>query len=189
MSRIGNLPIELPAAVTVKNADDILTVTGPKGEVAVTLQAGIKFSEEAGKITITRTGQDKPTRALHGLVRAELQNGITGVTKGWSRILELVGVGFRATLNGENLVLTVGFSHPVTIVPAKGITFAVTEGKIVITGVNRQVVGQTAASIRAIKKPEPYKGKGIKYQGERIRKKAGKAAKAIGGTAGGTGSK
>jgi len=189
MSRIGNSPIEIPTGVTVKNAGGMVTVTGPKGEVAIVLQGGIKFSEEAGKINITRLSQDKLTRALHGLVRAEIQNGITGVTKGWSKTLELVGVGFRATTNGENLVLTVGFSHPVTVVPTKGITFAVTEGKIVITGVNRQVVGQTAASIRAIKKPEPYKGKGIKYQGEKIRKKAGKAAKAIGGAAGGTGSK
>lgn len=180
MSRIGNLPIEIPTGVTVKNTEGTVVVTGPKGEVNVVLPPEIKFSEEGGKILIARTGMDKPSRALHGLVRAEIANAINGVTKDWSKTLELVGVGFRATMNGDNLVLTIGFSHPVTITPPKGITLAVNDGKIVISGVNRQAVGQIAASIRAVKKPEPYKGKGIKYLGERIRKKAGKAAKAIG---------
>lgn len=162
-------------------------VTGPKGELRIDIPPGITVSQENMHLTIARKGNDKPMRALHGFVRSELKNAVIGVTAGWSKTLELSGVGFRATNNGENLVLTVGFSHPVTIVPPKGITLNVVEGKIVVSGVSRQMVGQVAAKIRAVKKPEPYKGKGIKYQGERIRKKAGKAAKAIGGAPGGAG--
>ena len=187
MSRIGNQPIEIPAGITVKNTGDELVVSGSKGEINIKLPAEIKVSGDAGKIIFARTGEAKYIRALHGLTRAELANAITGVTRGWSKTLELVGVGFRATMSGANLVLAIGFSHPVTVVPPKGITFAVTEGKIVISGINRQLVGQTAAGIRSAKEPEPYKGKGIRYQGEYIRKKAGKAAKAIGGAAGAAG--
>jgi large subunit ribosomal protein L6 len=137
-----------------------------------------------GKIEVKRSGNDKPTKALHGYVRANLDNLITGVTKGWTRVLELSGVGYRAAVTGANLTLNLGFSHPVTVVPPEGIQFSAAEGKIVVSGRDKQLVGQVAAKIREIKKPEPYKGKGIKYQGEHIRKKAGKAAKAIGGAPG-----
>lgn len=118
---------------------------------------------------------------MFGFTRAHLANEITGLTKGFTKTLELSGVGYRAVVQGANLVLSVGFSHQVTITPPKGVTFAVAEGKIVVSGNNKQVVGQVAANVRAVKPPEPYKGKGIKYQGEHIRKKAGKSAKAVGG--------
>lgn len=189
MSRIGNSPIDIIAGVTVKTTGNVSMVTGPKGEVSVSIPSGINIHEESGKLLISRDANDGNNRALHGLVRAQLQNATVGVTRGWTKTLELSGVGFRANMNGENIVLAIGFSHPINIVPPKGITFAVNEGKIIISGVDRQAVGQVAASIRAVKKPEPYKGKGIKYLGEKVRKKAGKAAKAIGGAPGGGGAK
>jgi len=144
----------------------------------------IRVNIADGNIEVMRSGDDKPTRALHGYVRANLDNLITGVTKGWTKTLELSGVGYRATVTGTNLTLNLGFSHPVIVTPPEGIQFAAAEGKIVVSGRDKQLVGQVAAKIREIKKPEPYKGKGIKYQGEHIRKKAGKAAKAIGGAPG-----
>lgn len=185
MSRIGNAPVEIPEGVSAQIADGIIVVKGPKGETRMGIPPQIQVNQEGGHIVVTRKGEDKSVRALHGFVRAQINNDVVGVTSGWTKTLELSGVGYRAALSGVNLVLSVGFSHPVTIVPPQGITFAVTEGKIIVSGISRQIVGQTAASIRAVKKPEPYKGKGIKYKGEKIRKKAGKAAKAIGGAAGG----
>ena len=122
---------------------------------------------------------------MHGFLRAQIANQIKGVSEGWTKALELVGVGYRAAVSGNNLVLTVGFSHPVTIEPSAGISFEVQEGKIVVSGNDKQAVGQVAATVRGVKEPEPYKGKGIKYQGEYIRKKAGKSAKAVGGAPGG----
>lgn len=184
MSRIGNAIIIVPKEATVTAEGSVVVVKGPKGELRMTVPVRIRVNITDGKIEVKRSGNDKPTRALHGYVRANLDNLITGVTKGWTRVLELSGVGYRAAVTGANLTLNLGFSHPVIVTPPEGITFTAAEGKIVVSGRDKQLVGQVAAGIREIKKPEPYKGKGIKYEGEHIRKKAGKAAKAIGGAPG-----
>jgi len=184
MSRIGNTIIIVPKEVTVSAVGASVVVKGPKGELRMTVPAHIRVNIADGKIKVERKGEDKPTRALHGYVRANLANLVTGVTKGWTKTLELSGVGYRAAVTGVNLTLNLGFSHPVTVAPPAGIQFAVHEAKIVVSGRDKQLVGEVAAKIRAIKKPEPYKGKGIKYEGEHIRKKAGKAAKAVGGMPG-----
>ena len=184
MSRIGNAIISIPKEVTVTTEGAAMVIKGPNGELRMDIPARIGVHIADGNIEVTRRGEDKPTRALHGYVRANLANIVTGVTKGWTKTLELSGVGYRATVSGTNLTLNLGFSHPVTVTPPEGIQFAVNENKIVVSGRDKQLVGQVAASIREIKKPEPYKGKGIKYQGEHIRKKAGKAAKAVGGAPG-----
>ena len=181
MSRIGNAVISIEKGVTVTSEKGSITVHGPKGQLAVLVPDGIEVEIADNTLRLVRKTADA---ALHGFARAVIANAITGVTHGWSRTLELSGVGYRAAMNGANLTLSVGFSHPVVITPVAGITFSVGDGNIVVSGVDKQSVGQTAASIRAIKKPEPYKGKGIKYLGEHIRKKAGKSAKAVGGTAG-----
>ncbi len=184
MSRIGNAIIEIPKEATVTVAGSHVMITGPKGTSVFMVPKGITLALNGNVLDIKRQQNDGAMRALHGFVRAELANLITGVTIGWTKTLELSGVGFRAATSGNSLVLTLGFSHPVTIVPPQGISFQIVEGKIVVSGINKQQVGQAAASIREIKKPEPYKGKGIKYTGEYIRKKAGKAAKAVGGATG-----
>ncbi len=184
MSRIGNTPVTIPANVTVSVNESSLSVKGAKGELTVAVPQGIKVVQEGTTLTATRTRNDKKVKALHGTTIALLKNAVTGVTTGWTKQLELSGVGYRVALSGTDLTLNVGFSHPVTVKPPAGVTFAVTEGKIVVSGIDKYLVGQVAASIRAIKPPEPYKGKGIKYTGERIRKKAGKSAKAVGGAPG-----
>ncbi len=184
MSRIGNAIISIPSIATVTLSDDLVVVKGPNGELRMRVPPRVSVKVADGKIEVRRSGDDKPTRALHGYVRANLNNLVTGVTKGWTRVLELSGVGYRAAVTGVNLTLNLGFSHPVTVIPPAGIQFAAQEGKIIVSGTDKQLVGQVAAKIREIKKPEPYKGKGIKYQGEHIRKKAGKAAKAVGGAPG-----
>lgn len=183
MSRIGNQPIIVPKEVTVSVDGMEAVVKGPKGELRMTIPGGIAVALHGDNLEVTRKHNDKPTRALHGALRAILANMIEGTTRGWTRTLELSGVGYRASVNGANLVLSVGFSHQVTIIPPAGITFTATESKITITGIDKQQVGQVSADIRAVKKPEPYKGKGIKYEGEHVRKKAGKA-KAVGGAPG-----
>lgn len=184
MSRIGNAIITIPKDATVTRESDALVVKGPKGELRLVVPAGITVTITEGKIEVKRAGHQKAERALHGFVRAQLDNMITGVTRGWSRVLELAGVGYRASMNGTGLTLNLGFSHPIEVAPPSGIQFAAAEGKITVSGADKQLVGQVAAKIRALKEPEPYKGKGIKYQGEYIRKKAGKAAKAVGGAPG-----
>ncbi len=184
MSRIGNAIINIPSGVSVETGQGRVAIKGPKGELSLVIPHGIAVSANELGIVVTRDHDDTETRALHGFVRAKLASDVTGVTQGWSKSLELSGVGYRASLSGSHLVLTIGFSHPVTVTPPSGITFATSEGKITVSGIDKQLVGQVAASIRELKKPEPYKGKGIKYVGEYIRKKAGKAAKAIGGTPG-----
>lgn len=184
MSRIGNMIITLPQGASVTQEGRRLMVNGPKGKLVRELPGEIGVRVEADKVKVTSRGIGKTAKALHGMVRAHLANDLTGVVQGWSKSLELSGVGYRANLSGANLELFVGFSHPVTIVPPPGITFAVTEGNIVISGIDKDLVGQTAANIRRVKEPEPYKGKGIKYVGEHIRKKAGKSAKTIGGAPG-----
>jgi len=184
MSRIGNAIIIVPKEVTVTIHGSDVVVKGPKGELSLHTPYGITVLQGEGVIEVKRKGDDKAIRAIHGYVRAELNNSVVGVTRGWTKTLELSGVGYRATLTGVNLTLNVGFSHPIIVEPPGGIQFAAAEGKIIISGIDKQLVGQVAASIRELKKPEPYKGKGIKYQGEHIRRKAGKAAKAVGGAPG-----
>lgn len=181
MSRIGNAPIQIPTGVNVSVTAGQVNVQGPKGNAILPLPYGISVTSDNQTIHVKRSGESRSLKALHGVIRAELANDIRGVTEGWKKTLELSGVGYRASLAGANLVLSVGFSHQITLEPPAGIQFAVVDGKIVVSGVDKQVVGQVAANVHAVKAPEPYKGKGIKYQGERIRKKAGKSAKAVGG--------
>jgi large subunit ribosomal protein L6 len=179
MSKIGRLPITIPSAVNLTIAGDLVTVKGPKGELSYTLKPKIKAELTGDQLVITRTSEDKPVRALHGLTRALLSNMVTGVTTGFTKNLELVGTGYRARLAGTKLILSLGYSHEIEFVPPKGIEIKV-EGTnvIIISGFDIQAVGQVAAVIRNYRKPEPYKGKGIRYAGEVVRRKAGKAAKA-----------
>lgn len=185
MSRIGNTPVLVPNGVTVEVTDSLVSVKGPKGELEVSLPTGVTVALDGEILTASRKRNDLETKANHGTVVARIKNAIAGVTSGWTKQLELSGVGYRAELAGANLKLTVGFSHPVIVTPPPGITFTISEGKIMVSGIDKYLVGQVAANIRVIKPPEPYKGKGIKYVGEHIRKKPGKSAKAVGGAPGG----
>ena len=179
MSRIGRLPVEIPSGVDVKIDGTQVKVKGPKGEVEYTFSPEMSIALEEGSIVVTRPADEKALRALHGTTRALLNNMILGVTEGFSKVLELVGVGYRANLEGQNLVLNVGYSHPVEFEPPDGIEFEVADRnqKITVSGIDKQKVGQIAADIRKVRPPEPYKGKGIRYSGEYIRRKAGKAGK------------
>jgi len=178
MSKIGRLPINLPSGVSVSLVDSLITVKGPKGELSHSLPRKIHAELTENVLTLTRQSEDKPTRALHGLSRALLSNFVTGVSTGFHLTLELVGTGYRARLQGNQLILSLGFSHEVEYNIPVGIEVKL-EGTNIITisGIDKQLVGQVAAVIRAYKKPEPYKGKGIRYQGEVVRRKAGKAVK------------
>jgi large subunit ribosomal protein L6 len=179
MSKIGRLPITIPSTVNLTIAGDQLTVKGPKGELSYVMQPKIKAELTGDQLVISRTSEDKPVRALHGLTRALLANMVTGVTTGFTKNLELVGTGYRARLQGKTLVLSLGFSHEIEFVPPQGIEVKVEgTGVIIVSGCDIQAVGQAAAVIRSYRKPEPYKGKGIRYAGEVVRRKAGKAAKA-----------
>lgn len=181
MSKIGKLPITLKESITVSQQDSAITVTGPKGTLAFRIPAGISVQVEDGTVRVIPTGKNPDeVAALHGLVRAIVANMVKGVEVGFDKRLEMVGVGYRAQVQGEDLVLSVGFSHPVKIKAPQGIKFAVGDNVITVSGIDKELVGNTAARIREIRPPEPYKGKGIKYAGERIRRKAGKAAKAVG---------
>lgn len=182
MSRIGLQPIQIPKDVTVTFDKDVI-VRGPKGENVVPIPRNIRVTEEGGLLMVANKGNANDS-AVHGLTRAILANAITGVSVGWTKKLELAGVGYRAAMAGNVLELSIGFSHTVTVTPPPGITLSVVDGKIVVSGVSRQLVGQIASDIRRKKPPEPYKGKGIKYEGEVVRRKAGKAAKAVGGAPG-----
>jgi len=179
MSRVGKKPIEVPADVTVtigKNND--VTVKGPKGELARTFSADIKIEKEENVITLSRPSESKEHRTIHGTTRALLANMVEGVSKGFERGLELVGVGYRASLQGEKLVLNVGYSHPVEFTPEEGLVVEVpTNTKIIIKGINKERVGALASNIRQVRPPEPYKGKGIRYEGEVVRRKEGKTGK------------
>jgi large subunit ribosomal protein L6 len=183
MSRIGRKPIVIDPGVTVSIKDGEIVVVGPKGQLNLKKISGVKIDILANSVEI-KPESDSPDTSLVGLCRSLIQNAITGVTKGWSKSLELVGVGFRAQNKGADLELHVGFSHPVVVVAPQGITFAIVENKITVSGSDKYLVGEIAASVKRIKPPEPYKGKGIRYVGEVIRKKLGKAAKAVGGAAG-----
>lgn len=176
MSRIGRLPIHIPAGVTVKLENGVCTVKGPKGELSEKINPIISVEEKDGVLTFSRPNEEKETRALHGLTRALVANMVKGVTEGFSKTLEIVGVGYRASKNGNVLVLNMGYSHPVEVPEANGITFDVPNPTtIVVNGTSRQVVGQVAANVREVRPPEPYKGKGIRYQGETVRHKVGKS--------------
>lgn len=175
MSRVGKKPITIPAGVTITNDGNIYTVTGPKGTLVRELAKEIKVIIEGDQITFERPNDLPAVRALHGTTRANLNNMIVGVSQGFSKKLELVGVGYRVQADGKGLNLSLGYSHPVVIEPVEGIDFAV-EGtnKVVVSGIDRQLVGQIAANIRSKRAPEPYKGKGVKYATETIRRKEGK---------------
>ena len=177
MSRIGRLPIVLPAGVTAKIEDgNVVTVKGPKGELNQKFSEDMKIEMEGNVITVTRPSDKKEHRALHGLTRALFNNMVVGVSEGFKKELDVIGVGYRVQLTGKDLTLNVGYSHPVVINPPAGITFECpTPNAIVITGIDKQAVGQIAANIREIRPPEPYKGKGIKYKEETIRRKEGKS--------------
>ncbi len=182
MSRIGKVPITVPSGVKVDVAPgNTVTVTGPKGKLSRTFPEILTFNQENDTITVSRPDDAQVSRALHGLSRTLLANMVTGVKDGFTRSMELQGVGYRVAKVGENLVFQVGYSHPVQVNPPQGISFTV-EGnnRLSVTGIDKQVVGQVAANIRSIRKPEPYKGKGIRYAGEVVRMKAGKAGK-VGG--------
>jgi large subunit ribosomal protein L6 len=180
MSRIGKLPISIPAGVTVKLDERVVTVTGPKGTLTQALHDRVNV-EIGEAITVTvRQPNNQNDRALWGLTRVLIANMIVGVTTGYEKKLEINGVGFKAALTGKNLVLNLGFSHPINFAVPDGITIAVDKNVVSVSGIDKQLVGETAATIRALKKPEPYKGKGIKYSDEVIRRKAGKVVKAAG---------
>ncbi|QIK64230.1 50S ribosomal protein L6 [Leucobacter viscericola] len=178
MSRIGKLPITVPGGVDVKIAGQQVTVKGSKGELSLTVAEPIRVALEDGQVLVTRPNDERESRALHGLTRTLINNNIIGVTEGYTKQLEVVGTGYRVQQKGQGLELALGFSHPVNIDAPEGITLAV-EGntKITVSGISKQAVGEAAANIRKLKKPEPYKGKGIRYAGEVVRRKAGKAGK------------
>ncbi|HEV2128617.1 MAG TPA: 50S ribosomal protein L6 [Thermomicrobiales bacterium] len=180
MSRIGIKPITVPSGVTVTIGDNNnVTVEGPKGELSSSFSPRMKISQEDGALTVSRPNDARENRALHGLTRSLLNNMVVGVTEGYTKVLEIQGVGYRAQMQGKNLVLNVGFSHPVTMEPPEGITFGVEANtRVTVSGIDKQAVGEQAAKIRIVRPPEPYKGKGIRYQGEYVRRKAGKAGKA-----------
>ncbi len=177
MSRIGKKPIVLPSGVQVEiSSDNVVVVKGPLGQLEQKVPGEIKLEVSDNTIEVTRPSDQKTHRALHGLTRSLVANMVEGVSKGYTRSLELVGVGYRATKQGQAVNLTVGYSHPVVITPPEGIEIEVpAPNKITVKGIDKQAVGQLAAEIRAVRKPEPYLGKGIKYEGEQIRRKTGKA--------------
>lgn len=182
MSKIGRMPITIPTGVTVQVADKTVTVNGTKGNFTHTLPTGITVAIAENVLTVGQEEKTKEqTKALFGLTRALLANMIKGVSTGFEKKLELSGVGYRAQASGSDLTLSVGYSHPVKIKAPQGVTFAVDGNTITVAGADKAIVGNVAAQVRAVRKPEPYKGKGIKYVGEYIRRKAGKAAKAVGG--------
>lgn len=188
MSRIGNALINIPTGVTVVKEGNEIIVNGPKGNLKMEIAEGIKVEIADSIITAKRKNDQKRIKALHGLTRSLIANMILGVTEGWSKDLELVGVGFRAEVSGSNLVLNVGYSHPVQIEAPDGIVFEVSDNtKLKVSGIDKQLVGQISANIKKVRVPDVYKGKGIRYQGEYIRKKVGKSAKV--GVAGAAGAK
>lgn len=181
MSRIGNKPIPVPSGVTVEVKGSHVRVKGPKGELEQSFRPEIKIEQQDGQIVVTRPSESSTHRSLHGLTRTLIANMVTGVTDGFTRNLEIAGVGYRVAKDGQALMFSLGFSHPVRIEPPSGISFNVeTPTRFSVSGIDKQVVGEQAAQIRKLREPEPYKGKGISYSGERIRRKAGKAGK-VGG--------
>ena len=178
MSRIGRKPINIPAGVEVKVDGSCVTVKGPKGTLTQKFQPSMNIAVEGAEIVVTRPNDDKENRSLHGLTRTLIHNMVEGVHDGYSKKLELVGVGYRAALKGSDLEIQLGYSHPVIVKAPENITFEVpSQTEIIVKGISKEQVGQVAADIRAWRKPEPYKGKGVRYEGEYVRRKLGKAAK------------
>lgn len=178
MSRIGKRPIPVPAKVTVAIDGQQVTIKGPKGELSRVLPNEVSVAQVDGQVQVNRRDDSRPARQRHGLCRTLVANMVEGVSQGFQRRLEIQGVGYRAQVQGKNLVLNIGYSHPVTIEPPPGIEFAVENNvNIIVSGIDKEMVGNTAARVRAVRKPEPYKGKGIRYQGEQVRRKAGKSGK------------
>lgn len=181
MSRVGRKPIPIVTGVKVQKTDHAVKIVGPKGELTATVHPDIGFEIKDNQILISRSSDLKEYRSLHGLWRALMANMIKGVTEGYTKKLELVGVGYRAEMKGKKLQLQLGFSHPILFAPPESIKIeAPTQTNITISGIDKQLVGQVAAKIRSFRPPEPYKGKGVKYEGEYVRRKAGKAAAATG---------
>ena len=179
MSRIGKMPIAIPSGVDVQIDGSTITVKGPKGELSQEISELMQISIEDGVLTVSRPNDEKEARSLHGLTRTLINNMVVGVTEGYSKKLELVGVGYRAALKGSDLEIALGYSHPVVVKAVEGITFECpSQTEIVVKGIDKQKVGQVTADIRRWRPPEPYKGKGIRYEGEHIRRKLGKAAAA-----------
>jgi large subunit ribosomal protein L6 len=177
MSRIGKMPVDLPGGVEVRVEGTLATVTGPMGTLSQTIPTRISVRQEGDRILVERPDDERENRALHGLVRSLVANMVEGVTKGFEKQLEIQGVGYRASLRGTDLELNVGFSHPVVLKPRPGITFEVpAPTQVIVKGTDKQQVGQTAAEVRSVRPPEPYKGKGIRYQDEYVRRKVGKRA-------------
>ena len=178
MSRIGQTPIAIPSGVDVTIEGRMVKVKGPKGELTRTVPATISVQQVDGQLLVARPDDERDNRALHGLTRSLVNNMVIGVTDGFRKQLEIVGVGYRAEAQGDGIRLALGFSHPVVVKAPEGISFEVpVPTQIVVTGIDKEVVGQVAADIRSIRKPEPYKGKGVRYAGERVLRKAGKAGK------------
>lgn len=178
MSRIGKRPIPVPAKVTVTIDGQQVTIKGPKGELSRVLPNEVSVEQVDGEVQVKRRDESRPARQRHGLCRTLVANMVEGVSQGFQRRLEIQGVGYRAQVQGKNLVLNIGYSHPVTIEPPPGIEFIVENNvNIIVSGIDKEIVGNTAARVRAVRKPEPYKGKGIRYQGEQVRRKAGKSGK------------
>jgi len=177
MSKIGKMPISIPEGVTVSLTGGAATVKGKLGELTVSIPKQIKVTQAENVLTVTRMNDTKEAKSLHGLIRSLINNSVQGVSLGFSKTLEISGVGFKAEIKGDKIVLNVGFSHPVELAITKGIEIKQNKNQIVISGIDKQKVGHMAAQIRSVKKPEPYKGKGIRYVDEIVRRKAGKAAK------------
>ena len=177
MSRIGKLPIQIPSGVTITVDDALITVAGPKGTLTQAMQPGVVVMQEGNEIIVSRESDAREHRAKHGLVRALVNNMVIGVTKGFEKKLEVNGVGFKLAMEGTKLKMALGFSHDVYYQPPEGVKVAVEANNIIVSGISKQQVGQVAAEIRSLKKPEPYKGKGIKYVDERIIRKSGKSGK------------
>jgi large subunit ribosomal protein L6 len=176
MSRIGKAPVEVPGGVNVEISGSSVKVTGPKGELTVPVGRGVQVKQENGSLVLERASDAPDHKAMHGLTRSLIQNAVTGVTEGFSKTLQIAGVGYRAAIQGRNLNLQVGYSHPVLISPREGVEFEVPNATtIVVRGIDKQQVGQMAAELRKVRPPEPYKGKGIRYSDEQIRRKVGKA--------------
>jgi large subunit ribosomal protein L6 len=182
MSRIGKAPIQLPDRVQVDIRGNLVTVKGPKGELSRSFDPDMEIAVEDGTLLVRRPTDQRLHRAMHGLTRALLANMVTGVSEGYSKVLEIEGTGYRAELQGEKLVLYLGYSHPIEFQPPENISFEVPRGgrSVTVSGIDKEVVGEIAARIRRQRPPEPYKGKGVRYQGERVRRKAGKAGR-VGG--------
>ena len=178
MSRIGRLPIPVPSGVDINIDGQAVSVKGPKGSLSLTVAEPIAVERQDGVLNVTRPNDEGKVRALHGLSRTLIANMVEGVTSGYSKTLEIVGVGYRVQAKGKNLEFSLGFSRPVVVEPAEGITFRVeAPTRFVVEGIDKQLVGETAARIRKLRKPDPYKAKGVRYQGEVIRRKVGKAGK------------